>query len=104
MAWLVAAVICAGIYFGHQWWEQYKIDNPSPTSGEEGEGEEEPQVRGKKGRKGQPLSEGDVDLDEWLLANREKHSTWTLAQFGAAEFDVTREYVIERMDALGMYS
>jgi len=104
VAWLVAAVICAAIALGHSWWEARKIDNPSPTAGEEGEGDAQLQVSGQRGRRGAPLPEGDVDLDEWLLANCETHSTWTLAQFGAAEFGVTKDHVIERMDALGLYS
>jgi len=116
VAWLVAAVICGAIVLGHSWWEARKIDNPSPTLGGEGEGVTEPQVtaaRKARGGASARLPEGDLDLeeltldlDDWLRAETAggKPSWRQLVNAGAEEFQVPHGFVIERIQALGLFA
>lgn len=116
VAWLVAAVICAGICFGHQWWEARKINIPSPTLGERVGVVAKPQVgavRGAREGASARLPEGDLDLDaltldldDWLRAEVAggKPSWRQLVNAGAEEFQVPHGFVIERIQALGLFA
>lgn len=115
VAWLVAAMICAGITYGHQWWESRKIDNPSPTLEEGAVVVAKPQVNAVERAKGGASASfpgggvdlGDLthDLDEWLRYEKAKGPSWRqLVNDGADAFQVPHGFVIERIAALGLFA